>query len=167
MTRKPMTKTRFVAAVAQKAGLEKKQAAAVLEALNVVVVTELCNNELGEVVIPGLLKLNILSESTVLAHRDRNHSTKKPSKFQVESARSVLVAQPVKAITDFVKSSRRQELNINGDFRAEYTNLAGNPSVLPKASTGLAGNPSVLPKPTPQHTKKTSKLLVSSRSKSK
>jgi len=102
MAGKRMTKSQFVAAVAQKAGLEKKQAAAALDALNTVVAHELGKKGPGEVMIPGLLKLNVVAKPAVPAHEGINPFTKQPAMFKAKPARKVVKARPVKALKDAV-----------------------------------------------------------------
>ena len=102
MAGKRMTKSQFVAAVAQKAGLEKKQAAAALDALNTVVAHELGKKGPGEVMIPGLLKLNVVLKPAVPAHEGINPFTKQPAMFKAKPARKVVKARPVKALKDAV-----------------------------------------------------------------
>jgi nucleoid DNA-binding protein len=102
MAGKRMSKSQFVAAVAQKAGLEKKQAAAALDALNAVVTHELGKKGPGEVMIPGLLKLNVLVKPAVPARDGINPFTKQPTVFKAKPARKVIKARPVKAFKDAV-----------------------------------------------------------------
>ena len=102
MAGKRMTKSQFVAAVAQKAGLEKKQAAAALDALNAVVAHELSKKGPGEAMIPGLLKLNVVDKPAVKAHEGINPFTKQPAMFKAKPARKVVKARPVKALKDAV-----------------------------------------------------------------
>jgi nucleoid DNA-binding protein len=100
--RKKLTKSQFVAAVAQKAGLEKKQAGAALEALNAVVLHELGKKGPGEVVIPGLIKLNVTIKPAVPAREGINPFTKEPMMFKAKPARKAVKARPVKALKDGV-----------------------------------------------------------------
>lgn len=102
MAGKRMTKSQFVAAVAQKSGLEKKQAAAALDALNAVVAHELGKKGPGEAMIPGLLKLNVVVKPAVPAHEGINPFTKQPTMFKAKPARKVIKARPVKAFKDAV-----------------------------------------------------------------
>ncbi len=102
MAGKRMTKSQFVAAVAQKSGLEKKQAAAALDALNAVVAHELGKKGPGEAMIPGLLKLNVVVKAAVPAHEGINPFTKQPTMFKAKPARKVVKARPVKALKDAV-----------------------------------------------------------------
>ncbi|MBF8282978.1 MAG: hypothetical protein A2W37_06110 [Chloroflexi bacterium RBG_16_63_12] len=103
MAGKRMTKSQFVAAVAQKAGLDKKQAAAALEALNAVVAHELGKKGPGEAMIPGLLKVSVVVKK---ATKERTGpSPFDPTKivtFKAKPERRVVKARPVKALKDAV-----------------------------------------------------------------
>jgi len=102
MAGKRMTKVQFVAAVAQKSGLDKKQAAAALEALNSVVAHELGKKGPGEVMIPGLLKLNVVMKPAVPAGERMNPFTKQMQFFAAKPARKVVKARPIKGLKDSV-----------------------------------------------------------------
>ncbi len=96
MAGKKMTKSEFVGAIAKKSGLEKKQAAAALNALNDVVIRELKGP--GEVVIPGLLKLVTVKKPAVPEHEGINPFTKQPTVFKAKPASKAIKARPVKAL---------------------------------------------------------------------
>jgi nucleoid DNA-binding protein len=102
MAGKRMTKSQFVAAIAQKSCLEKKQAAAALEALNEIVIHELTQRGSGEVMIPGLLKLNVVTKPATPEREGINPFTKLPTIFKAKPARKVVKARPVKALKDAV-----------------------------------------------------------------
>ena len=98
MAEKRMSKSDFVVAVADKSGLDKKQAAAVLEALNQVVMHELSAEGPGEVTIPGLVKLSTVHKPAVPEHEGINPFTKQPTVFKAKPATTVVKARPVKAL---------------------------------------------------------------------
>jgi|SRR5512136_314632 nucleoid DNA-binding protein len=100
MAGKRMTKSEFVGAIAKKSGLEKKQAAAALDALNAIVVRELKGP--GEVVIPGLLKLVTVKKPAVPEREGINPFTKQPTIFKAKPASKVVKARPVKALKSAV-----------------------------------------------------------------
>ncbi len=100
--KKKLTKSQFVAAVAQKAGLEKKQATAALDALNAVVMHELSKKGPGEVIIPSLIKLNVSIKPAVPAHEGINPFTKEKMMYKAKPARKVVKGRPVKALKDGV-----------------------------------------------------------------
>jgi nucleoid DNA-binding protein len=102
MASKRMSKTQFVAAVAEKSGLTKKQANAALEAINTVVARELGKKGPGEVVLPGLLRLSVVNKPATHQHEGVNPFTKEPMTYKAKAARKVVKARALKALTDTV-----------------------------------------------------------------
>ena len=88
-----MSKSEFMAAIADKTGLTKKQVGEALEAMNNVIIQQLGKKGPGEVTIPGLLKLNVAIRPAVPARDGVNPFTKQPTVFK---------ARPVKALKDAV-----------------------------------------------------------------
>ncbi len=99
---KKMTKSEFVAAVAEKSGLSKKQVAAALEALNEVVKGQIGNKGPGEVIIPGLLKVVVANRPAMPAGERLDPFTKQMKFFQAKPARKVVKVRPIKALKDAV-----------------------------------------------------------------
>ena len=102
---KRLTKSQIIAAVADKAadsGLTKKQAAAAIDALNLVVKQQLSKKGPGEVIIPGMLKLNIVVKPAVPEHEGINPFTKQPAIFKAKPARKVVKARVLKGLKDAV-----------------------------------------------------------------
>ena len=97
---KGMTKSDFIAAVAQKAGLDKKQATAALDAIGDVVVGELKGG--NEVTLPGLLKLKVSIKAATPEHPGVNPFTKEPTVIKAKPERRVVKAGAVKALKDAV-----------------------------------------------------------------
>lgn len=93
-----MSKTELVEAIANQAGLEKKQVNAVLEALSDVVYRELRAE--NEVVIPGLVKLTAVTKPAVPEREGINPFTKEPTVFKAKPARKVIKPRPLKALKD-------------------------------------------------------------------
>jgi nucleoid DNA-binding protein len=102
MAGKRMSKTQFVAAVAEKSGLSKKETNAALEAINKVVTRELSKKGPGEVVLPGLLKLSVVTKPATRAHEGLNPFTKEPMTYKAKAARKVVKARALKTLTDAV-----------------------------------------------------------------
>lgn len=98
MAAKRMSKTELIEAVANQAGLEKKQVSAVLDALNDVVYKELRAE--NEVVIPGLLKLTAVTKPAVPEREGINPFTKEKTTFKAKPARKVIKPRPLKALKD-------------------------------------------------------------------
>jgi len=93
-----MSKTELIEAIANQAGLEKKQVSAVLEALSDVVYRELKAE--NEVVIPGLLKLTAVTKPAVPEREGINPFTKEKTIFKAKPARKVIKPRPLKALKD-------------------------------------------------------------------
>ncbi len=102
MTNKRMSKSQFVATVAEKSGLTKKQAASVLDAMNAVVAQQLGKRGPGEVLIPGLLQLSVVDKPATPQHEGINPFTKEPMTYKAKPARKVIRARPLKALKDAV-----------------------------------------------------------------
>jgi nucleoid DNA-binding protein len=98
MAAKRMSKTELVEAIANQAGLEKKQVNAVLDALSDVVYRELKAE--NEVVIPGLVKLTAVTKPAVPEREGINPFTKEPTVFKAKPARKVIKPRPLKALKD-------------------------------------------------------------------
>jgi len=102
MAKNRLSKSQFVAAVAEKSGISKKEAGAALAAMNEVVMHQLSKRGGGEVTIPGLLKLVVVNKPAVPERTGINPFTKEPAVFKAKPARKVVKARPVKALKDAV-----------------------------------------------------------------
>ncbi len=103
MAKKKLSKSQFVAAVADKSGVSKKEATAVLAAMNAVIVHELTKKGKNqEVTIPGLLKLSVSIKPATPARPGINPFTKEPITIKAKPERKVVKARPVKALKDAV-----------------------------------------------------------------
>jgi nucleoid DNA-binding protein len=98
MATKRMSKTELIEAIANQAGLEKKQVSAVLDALNDVVYKELKAE--NEVVLPGLLKLTAVTKPATPEREGINPFTKEKTIFKAKPARKVIKPRPLKALKD-------------------------------------------------------------------
>jgi DNA-binding protein HU-beta len=95
-----MSKSEFLAALAEKTGLNKKQAASAMDAVSSIVAEQLKGH--GEVTIPGLIKLNVSEKAATPEHEGINPFTKEPTIIKAKPARRVVKARPVKALKDSV-----------------------------------------------------------------
>jgi DNA-binding protein HU-beta len=102
MSGNKMSKSQFIATLAEKSGLSKKQAATVMDTINAMVVEQLGKQGPGEVLIPGLLKLNVVVKPATPEREGINPFTKQPTIFKAKPARKVVKAHPVKALKDAV-----------------------------------------------------------------
>ena len=97
-----LTKSQFIAAVAEKSGVSKKEAATVLQSVNDIVVHQLTKRGGGEVTIPNLLKLTVSVKPATPERPGINPFTKEPTIIKAKPARKVVKARPVKALKDSV-----------------------------------------------------------------
>ena len=102
MSEKRMSKTQFVTTLAEKSGLNKKQAASALDTINAMVVQQLGKRGPGEVLIPGLLKLNIVNKPATRKHEGINPFTKEPMTYKAKPAHKVIKMRALKALKDAV-----------------------------------------------------------------
>jgi nucleoid DNA-binding protein len=102
MTSKRLSKVQFVAAVAEKSGLTKRQAQAALDAVNTVVARELGKKGPGEVILPGLFKLSVVNKPAAPEHEGINPFTKKPMTYKARAARKVVKMRALKSLKDAI-----------------------------------------------------------------
>jgi nucleoid DNA-binding protein len=97
-----MSKSQFVAAIAEKSGLNNKQAASALDTINEIIAQQLGKQGPGEVLIPGLLKLNVVDKPATHQHEGVNPFTKEPMTYKAKAARKVIKVRPLKALKDAI-----------------------------------------------------------------
>ncbi len=97
-----MSKSEFVGAVAEKSGLSKKEVNSVFDAMNTIIAKELGRGGPGEVVLPGLLKLNVVVKPAVPERQGINPFTKQPTTFKAKPERKVVKARVLKGLKDMV-----------------------------------------------------------------
>jgi nucleoid DNA-binding protein len=102
MSNKRMSKSQFVTTLAEKSGLNRKQASSALDAINAMVVEQLSKRGPGEVLIPGLLKLNVIDKPATRQHEGVNPFTKEPMTYKAKAAHKVIKVRLLKALKDAV-----------------------------------------------------------------
>jgi nucleoid DNA-binding protein len=102
MPNQKLSKSQFVATLAEESGLNKKQATSALDTINSIVARQLGKRGPGEVLIPGLLKLNAVHKPATGQHEGVNPFTKMPMTFKAKAARTVIKVRPLKALKDAV-----------------------------------------------------------------
>jgi nucleoid DNA-binding protein len=102
MAGQKLTKSQFVAAIAEQSGVTKKQATAMLEAMNSIIVKQLGKQGPGEVTLPGLLKLTVKEKPAVPEHEGINPFTKQPTIIKAKPASKAVKARAVKALNDSI-----------------------------------------------------------------
>ena len=100
MNGKRMSKSQFINTFAEKTGMNKKQATATLNTLNAMAVEQL--HQSGELVIPGLVKLNVAEKPATQEREGINPFTKQPMVFKAKPARTVIKPRPLKALKDAI-----------------------------------------------------------------
>jgi nucleoid DNA-binding protein len=95
-----LSKSEFLSALAEKTGLNKKQAASAMDAVSAIVSEQLKAG--NEVTIPGLIKLNVVNKPATDEHPGTNPFTKLPTIIKAKPARKAVKARPVKALKDAV-----------------------------------------------------------------
>lgn len=102
MTDKRMNKAQFVFTLAEKSGLDKKQTESVLDAINAIVAQQLGKGGPGEVLIPGLLTMNIIKKPATPQHAGVNPFTKEPMTYKAKPARRAIKIKALKALKDAI-----------------------------------------------------------------
>ena len=102
MPNKRMNKSQFVAAMAEKSGLTKQQAESALDAINAMVAQQLGKRGPGEVLIPGLLRLNVVDKPATSQREGVNPFTREPMTFKARPARRVIKVRALKALKDAI-----------------------------------------------------------------
>ena len=102
MATKRMSKSQFVATLAEKSGITKKQAVAALDSMNAIIAQQLGKKGPSEFVIPGLLKLVVVDKPATPQHEGVNPFTKLPMTYQAKPARKVIKVRLLKALKDAV-----------------------------------------------------------------
>lgn len=96
------SKSELVGAIAEKSALSKKQVSAALDALSSVVAQELGRDGPGEVMLPGLLKLNGVVKPAVPEREGINPFTKQPTIFKAKPERKSVKARVLKGLKDIL-----------------------------------------------------------------
>lgn len=102
MPDKRMNKSQFVAALAEKSGLDRRQAASALDAINAIVAEQLGRQGPGEVLIPDMLKLSVIDKPATPEREGVNPFTKEPMTYKAKAARKVIKVRPLKALKDAI-----------------------------------------------------------------
>lgn len=102
MPNKRMSKSQFVTTLAEKSGLNKRQATSALDTINAMVAQQLGKRGPGEVLIPGLLRLNIVDKPATRKREGVNPFTKEPMTYKAKAAHRVIRVRALKALKDAI-----------------------------------------------------------------
>lgn len=101
-TNKSMSKSQFLAVLAEKSGLDGSQAIAALDTINAMITQQLSNRGPGEIIIPGLLKLSVVEKPATDRHEGIHPFTREPMTYQARAARKVIRVRPLKSLMDAI-----------------------------------------------------------------
>ena len=97
---KSMSKADFIAAMAEKTGMSKREVGTFMDSMNGLVMDQLKMN--GQVTIPGMIKFRMSERAATPERMGRNPFTGQPQMIKAKPARHVVKASPVKAMKDMV-----------------------------------------------------------------
>lgn len=95
-----MTKTQMLGHIAEVTGLGRKDVAAVIDELTVLIDRHIKKKAVGEFKFPGLLKIKVVKKPAVKARKGINPFTKEEVMFKAKPARNVVKVLPLKALKD-------------------------------------------------------------------
>jgi nucleoid DNA-binding protein len=102
-TQKAPSKSEILVRIAEKTELSRKQVASVFDALTGEIGNSLGKKGPGLFVLPGLMKLMVITKPAVKARKGINPFTKMEQMFKAKPARKVIKVRPLKALKDFAK----------------------------------------------------------------
>ncbi len=102
-TPKAPTKSEILVSISEATQLSRKQVAAVFDALSNEIKTSLSKKGAGVFVIPGLMKLMVITKPAVKARKGINPFTKLEQMFKAKPARKVVKVRPLKSLKDMAK----------------------------------------------------------------
>ncbi|HEX2992042.1 MAG TPA: HU family DNA-binding protein [Anaerolineales bacterium] len=100
MPTRRMNKSQFLTILAEKSGLNELQAGAALDTINAIITQQLGKQGPGEILIPGLLKLNVVERPATGQHEGIHPLTREPMTYKARDARKVIRVRPLKALMD-------------------------------------------------------------------
>jgi nucleoid DNA-binding protein len=96
------TKSQILDIIAERTGVTRKQAGAVIETLSEVIEAHVKKNAVGEFVLPGMLKISTVRKPAVKARKGINPFTKEEVMFKAKPATTVVKIRPLKKLKDMV-----------------------------------------------------------------
>jgi nucleoid DNA-binding protein len=100
---KPMTKGELMTRIAESTELSRKQVASVFEALSGEIQGALGKKGPGLFVVPGLMKITVITKPATKARKGINPFTKEEQMFKAKPARKVIKVRPMKSLKDMAK----------------------------------------------------------------
>ena len=102
-TPKAPSKSEILVRIAEATELSRKQVASVLDALSGEIQKSLGKKGPGVFVVPGLMKLMVITKPAVKARMGINPFTKMEQMFKAKPARKVVKVRPLKSLKDMAK----------------------------------------------------------------
>lgn len=103
MAAKHATKSEIFANIAEATELSRKQVSAVFESLSEQVAKSVGKKGPGIFVVPGLMKITVITKPATKARKGINPFTKEEVVFKAKPARKVIKVRPLKALKDMAK----------------------------------------------------------------
>jgi DNA-binding protein HU-beta len=100
-----LTKPQFIAAMAEKSGLDKRQVNAVFDALTALLKEQLGPNGPGEVAVLNLLKLKVKATPATPETEKKNPFTGQPTVVKAKPASRKVKATAMKGLKDLVANA--------------------------------------------------------------
>ena len=99
-SKKPMTKTEMIAALAESTDLTKKQVGSLFDELATLIKKELGEEGAGMVNISNLLKIKVVRKPATLEHKGINPFTKEETVFKAKPAKNVVKLIPLRGLKE-------------------------------------------------------------------
>ena len=94
------TKTQLIAEISESTELSRKDVAAVLDDLGIVIERHIKKRAVGHFSIPGLLKIKTVKKPATKARKGTNPFTGEPTVFKAKPARTIVKVTPLKKLKD-------------------------------------------------------------------
>lgn len=98
--KEPMTKSTLFSAIADETGLAKKDVAAVMDELSVLIQRHIKKGGAGTFTVPGLMKIKTVRKAATKARKGINPFTGEETVFKAKPAHTVVKVTPLKAMKD-------------------------------------------------------------------
>jgi len=96
-------KSEILSKAAEDAGISRKQASAVFESLADQIKSAVGKKGPGTFVVPGLMRINVITKPATKARKGINPFTKEEQMFKAKPARKVVKVRPLKNLKDMAK----------------------------------------------------------------
>jgi nucleoid DNA-binding protein len=100
---KALTKSEIIASIVKTTGLTRKQVGSVCEAMTCLMKSAVGKKGPGLFVLPGMMKVTVVTKPAVKAHKGINPFTKQEQMFKAKPARKVVKVRPLKGLKDAAK----------------------------------------------------------------